>query len=382
MKTKTRPATAVKAFALPLKQVSPDDLYLDPTNPRLAGLHLTLDDQEKILGVLWKERAVNEVVDSIAANGYWQHEVLFAARESGRLVVIEGNRRLAAVKLLRSADLCRRIGATGVPALSETEQQAKHLAELPVYECPREQIWDFVGFKHVNGPQDWDSIAKAQYVARVHNEFGIALPEIASKIGDRHDTVKRLYRGLMVLEQAEKEGVFSTEDCWARRFAFSHLWTGLGYAGVQRFLGLPADRGFAPNPVPKGHVAQLGELCAWLYGSKKEQKRPVVQSQNPDLRYLDEVLQSSKGVSALRLGMPLEVCLKASRGDERLLREALVAAEQALKAARGYMPTGYNGDKEMLQTARAIHKLAQSITEEMETWERPDGKAKQSKTGK
>jgi hypothetical protein len=357
-------------------------LYLDPTNPRLAGLRLTLDDQKKILGVLWKERAVNEVVDSIAANGYWEHEVLFAARESGKLVVIEGNRRLAAVKLLRSADLCRSIGATGVPEFSEAEQRAKHLATLPVYECPRDEIWDFVGFKHVNGPQDWDSIAKAQYVARVHNEFGVALPEIASKIGDRHDTVKRLYRGLMVLEQAEKAGVFSREDCWARRFAFSHLWTGLGYGGVQRFLGLPADRGFAPNPVPKSHVAQLGEVCAWLYGSKKEQKRPVVQSQNPDLRYLDEVLQSSKGVSALRLDMPLDVCLKASRGDERLLREALVTAEQTLKNARGYMSTGYNGDKEMLQTATAIRKLAQDIEEEMETWNTTDGKTMPRKTGK
>jgi hypothetical protein len=378
---KKRRPTGTTAYAFDLKKVSPDELYLDPTNPRLAGLRLGLDDQEKVLAVLWKERAVNEVVDSIAANGYWQHEVLFAARESGKLVVIEGNRRLAAVKLLRSADLCKKIGAAGVPVLPVAEQKAKGLDELPVYECPRERIWDFVGFKHVNGPQDWDSIAKAQYVARVHNEFRIALSEIASKIGDRHDTVKRLYRGLMVVDQAESEGAFTRDDCWAKRFAFSHLWTGLGYAGIQRFLGLSADKGFSPNPVPKGHVSQLGELCTWLYGSRKQQKRPVVQSQNPDLRYLDEVLQSGKGVAALRLGMPLDVCLKLSRGDERLLREALVAAEQALKEARGYMPTGYTGDKEMLQTAKAVQKLATSITEEMETWHETNGQTAQKKRG-
>jgi len=370
-----------KAYAFDPKKVSPDELYLDPTNPRIAGLDLGLDEQEKILDVLWKERAVNEVVDSIAANGYWQHEVLFAARESGKLVIIEGNRRLAAVKLLRSADLCKKIGAAGVPVFSAAEQKAKGLDVLPVYECPRRQIWDFVGFKHVNGPQDWDSIAKAQYVARVHNKFGIALHEIAAKIGDRHDTVRRLYRGLMVLDQAESEGVFTRDDCWAKRFAYSHLWTGLGYAGIQRFLGLSADKGFSPNPIPKGHVSQLGELCTWLYGSKRQKKRPIVQSQNPDLRYLDEVLQSGKGVAALRLDMPLDVCLKLSRGDERLLREALVAAEQALKEARGYMPTGYTGDKETLQTAKVVHKLAMSIKEEMETWHETNGKKTKKKRG-
>jgi hypothetical protein len=94
---------------------------------------------------------------------------------------------------------------------------------------------------------------------------------------------------------------------------------------------------------------------------------------------LDEVLQSGKGVAALRLGMPLEVCLKLSRGDERLLREALVTAEQGLKEARGYMPTGYTGDTEMLQTAKAVHRLAASITEEMETWHKTNGQTEQKK---
>jgi hypothetical protein len=366
-----------KAFSLELKKASPDELYLDPTNPRLAGLHLTLNDQEKILENLWKERAVNEVADSIAANGYWQHEVLFATRESGKLVVIEGNRRLAAVKLLRSPELCRKVGATGVPVLSKSEWEDKKLDEIPFYECPRDQIWDFVGFKHVNGPQDWDSIAKAQYVARVHNDFGVGLPEIASKIGDRHDTVKRLYRGLMVLEQAETEGAFRRDDCWAKRFAFSHLWTGLGYAGIQRFLGLSANKGFKANPVPKNRVDRLGEFCVWLYGSRQDKRRPVVKSQNPDLRYLDEVLHSTKGVDALRSGMPLDLCLKLSRGDKRLLREALVVAEQALREARGYMPTGYSGDQEMLQTARAVSKLASAIAEEMEDYH-SDGQTAQS----
>jgi hypothetical protein len=77
--------------------------------------------------------------------------------------------------------------------------------------------------------------------------------------------------------------------------------------------------------------------------------------------------------------MPLEVCLKLSRGDERLLREALVTAEQTLKEARGYMPTGYAGDPVMLQTARTIQKLAASITDEMETWHKTNGQTTQKK---
>jgi ParB/Sulfiredoxin domain len=341
-----------------------DELYLDPRNPRLAGKELSIDDQEAILGLLWQERAVNELVDSIASSGYWQHEVLFATREDGKLVVIEGNRRLAAVKLLLSDRLRGKVKAIGIPSISP--EAKKRLVYLPVIECSREELWEYIGFKHVNGPQDWDSIAKAEYIARVHNEYGVALEKIARTIGDKHQTVKRLYHGLMVLEQAEHQRVFDREDRWGTRFAYSHLWTGLGYSGIQAFLGLTDQRKLKPDPVPARRLGELGEFCRWLYGSKNENRRPIIRSQNPDLRYLDEVLRSKTGIAALRAGLPLETSRKASQGDERLLREALVMAEQRLREAVGLVVTGYYGEADLLKSAEDIVLLAQSIQDEME----------------
>ncbi|HLG15179.1 MAG TPA: hypothetical protein VJH03_11850 [Blastocatellia bacterium] len=347
-----------------VKWVDVRGLYLDPKNPRLAGNDLSLDDQLEILRLLWQERAVNELVDSIASSGYWNHEVLFAVKEGERLVVIEGNRRLAAVKLLVDEKLRTQIKASGIRSISAEAKKA--LGDLPVIECTREQVWEYIGFKHVNGPQDWDSIAKAEYVARVYNEYGVPLDKIARTIGDKHQTVKRLYHGLMVLEQAEQAGVFNREDRWGTRFAYSHLWTGLGYSGIQEFLGLKDQRKLKPNPVPSSRRGELGELCRWLYGSKKENKPPIIRSQNPDLRILGEVLRSKTGVAALRAGLPLETSRKASLGDERLLREALVMAEQILREAVGLVVTGYRGETDLLKNAEDIVLLAQSIHEEME----------------
>jgi hypothetical protein len=319
---RTQPNTNLPdAQDLPVK-----DLYLDPQNPRLASLELAVTQQDEIVKNLWQDRAVNELVDSIATSGYWRHEELFATNESGKMVVIEGNRRLAAVKLLLDPGLCSRIGATAVPTISSAEKGK--LQKLPVILCTREEVWQYIGFKHVNGPQDWDSIAKAQYIARVHNEYGIPLEEIARTIGDRHDTVRRLYRGLMVLEEAEKAGVFDRDDRYNTRFAYSHLWTGLGYSGIQEFLGLTSDRGFKPNPIPKSKTENLRELFLWLYGSKEKNLLPLVRSQNPDLRNLDEVLKSGNGdaFSDVSRGSPPRSA--ATRGDERLLLEAMVLAEQ------------------------------------------------------
>ena len=93
---------------------------------------------------------------------------------------------------------------------------------------------------------------------------------------DRHRTVQRLFRGLKVIEQAEKAKVYNREDRFRPHFAFSHLYTGLDYEGVNNYLKLREDDPESEEPVPETRIKQLGELCVWLFGSKKQKKPPVV----------------------------------------------------------------------------------------------------------
>jgi hypothetical protein len=348
--------------------VAAEDLFLDPKNPRLIDSNFGIGDQDKILERLWAEFNVSEITDSIVASDcFWQHEPLIAAREGGKLVVIEGNRRLAAVQLLLSPERRKIIGATGIPDISASLKEK--IARIPVIEKPRNEVWDFIGFKHVNGPQEWDSIAKAQYIARIHEDYEIPLTQIAKAIGDRNDTVERLYHGLKVLEQAKRAGVFNPDNRFHQRknFAYSHLWTGLGYEGIRNFLGITDRSRTAREPVPKEKVTSLGELCRWLYGSNEEKIDPLVKSQNPHLRQLDEALRSTRGVSALRRGLQLQQAVNAARGDTRLLLDALIAAEQNLREAKGYFSTGFEGQEDVAETIKNIHSLASSLHNDLES---------------
>jgi ParB-like nuclease domain len=348
------------------EDVRTGDLLLDPNNPRLRDFGLDRNpSQTEILSVLWSKMAVDELALSIAENGFYKHEPLYATRERGKLYVIEGNRRLAAVQLLRDAHLRRELKISSLPEISVARK--RELEYLPVIICTRDEIWAYLGFKHINGPQAWESYPKAHYVAWVHNQLRIPLEEIALRIGDRHSTVARLYDALMVLEQAEGEGVFDREDRFKEHFSFSHLTTGLGYSGIQNFLGLPrGDRTIGKRkPVPQDHVRQLGDFLVWLYGSKSKEAPPIVQSQNPDLRRLDEVLRSKQATAALRKGLPLTVSLEISKGDERVFREALVEAKQNLQKARGTVLTGYDGNEDLRETAEDVLELAQSLLDDM-----------------
>ena len=339
------------------------ELRFDNRNPRLQEEHDGESTQEDLLAVLWRDFAVDEVALSIAANGYFEHEPLFATREGDSLVVVEGNRRLAAVRLLLDEAERERVGAGDLPALSPDRQE--DLKELPVIECARDAIWNYVGFKHVNGPQVWQSYAKAEYIAWVRNTLGIPLPTIALHIGDKHETVRRLYRAFMALEQAKEAGVFDRADRYRRHFSFSHLYTGLDYSGFRDFTGIAGDESYSERPIPLDKMAEFGEVCEWLYGSKSRDRQPVIRSQNPDLRYLDEVLQGQDATAALRGGLPLDVCLDIGRGDERLFREAMVVARRKLQEARGRLLTGYKGERDLLELAADIRDLATNVYAEM-----------------
>ena len=337
----------------------PAGLSLDPENPRLTGELFSVEDQEGILRWLWRNKSVNELVDSILANGFWDHEELFATEEEGRWVVVEGNRRLAAVKILSDPGLREQLGIQ-LPA-TPSEEVLVSIRELPVIHATREELWSFVGFKHVNGPQVWDSIAKAEYVFRVRRNFGLSLAEIASGIGDRHETVARLYRGYVVLQQAQREFDFDTTDTQHRRFPFSHLWTALGYVSIRDYLGVDPAALENENPVSKDRLRRLQHLMAWLFGSQSRNIEAVVRRQNPDLRHLARALEVQKGVDLLEGGNSLSVALDASLGDAHLFRTALTKAETSAREAMRFVSTGFRDEEDLMETGRSLLRQAESL---------------------
>jgi len=347
-------------------------LYFDKANPRLAEYGVTdTTSEEQILRILWDAMDVKELVQSIAASGFFPHEALIVAKEQGKNIVIEGNRRLAAVKLLLGEQVAKE-NKWEIPSIPKDDR--KKLEELPTIFSNRVDSWRYLGFKHVNGPAKWSSYAKADYIAEVHRQYGISLGDIANQIGDRHRTVQRLYRGLMVIEQAEREKVFDREDRFRQRFAFSHLYTGLDYEGVSSFISLKSENEETKNYVPKEKIKELGELCVWLYGSRKEKRAPIIASQNPDLRRLNAVLGSREAIAALRAGSELSKAFEISRPPTVLFEESLLGAKRELTTARAYLSTGYDNSEALLRIAGSIANMADDIYTEMERKINPEKK--------
>jgi hypothetical protein len=89
-------------------QIPVAELHFDRHNPRMAEFGIEAATPEKeILTTLWDLMDVLELVQSITASGFFPHEALIVAEEKGKKIVIEGNRRLAAVKVLLNPALAK-----------------------------------------------------------------------------------------------------------------------------------------------------------------------------------------------------------------------------------------------------------------------------------
>lgn len=352
--------------------VAPDHLYLDQENPRLSS-SANGSSPDELLRTLWTEMAVSEVAISIATNGFFEEEPLFViprpepgADGKPTYTVVEGNRRLAAVKLLSDESLRKRLKATDLPAIRP--EKAASISKLPVsVYSHRKDLWQFFGFRHINGPKAWDAYSKALYVAKVNQEYGIPVRKIAESIGDEHYTVERFYRGYCLLQQGEEQAGFSKEDRVANRFNFSHLYTAAAQPEFQKFLGITKDGSLQKNPVPAKHLPQLKELLDWLYGSRADDRQPVVRTQSPDLNLLRAVLRSPAALSALRRGYPLDRAHEISVGDTTRFRDALTTAKEELLQAKATVTTGYGGEADLFHVAEDICDVARTLTEEMRT---------------
>jgi hypothetical protein len=341
-------------------------LDFDPNNPRLAEDGIKNPTESQIILALADMADLSEVVESIAANGYIDIEPIIAQRIGDRWRVLEGNRRLAAIRLLQQPSLAK---GTGISVPEINKENLETLKEVTVYAVANpDQARDFIGFKHINGPHKWDAIAKARFAAdwyRKEKDSGLTIEKIARRLGDRHDTVVRLVNGMFVLDQAEAAKIYDVKDRYpGKRFAFSHLYTALTRPGYRDFLGLPEewrDDDPNPNPVPVDHLENLQKVLIWLYGSKSDNIKPVINSQNPDIKDLAAVLANSRSRTIMLLRNDLREARAQIESKGARFESALVNAKQETEIALSQV-TGYDpSDSTLLEIGRDLRDTSEQL---------------------
>lgn len=354
-------------------KVPVDQLTFDRANPRFTpDKRPTNPTDAAIIEYLDRTADLAELIQSIASSGYVDIEPLIVIGRGNELVVLEGNRRLAALKCLRDPALAKE---ANVSISSVAPHLRPSLDEVTAFKVDREDdARNLIGFKHINGPQGWDAYAKALYAAKwlddevAKGPNGLSLTEIAARMGDKHDTLYRIVSAVYVLQQAEEQELFRVEDRVRKNFHFSHLYTALTYTEYRDFLGLPrADRSANPvrNPIDLAHYPELKMVLRWLYGSREERIEPAIQTQAPDLSHLKRVLGHPVARRVMmERGDLVEALELTVEGSDRFIK-ALVDAQSSLRTASTEI-TDADADEEAIEIASDVRRKAVFIAVSLE----------------
>ena len=296
-------------------------LRLDLKNPSFIGRNFK--NETEAITFLYENADLSELLLSILISGYLDFEPIVVHQSDN--TVLEGNRRVAALRLISNETLRNELNINLPSAPTDTARPDSIRA---VFVRDAAEARHFIGFKHINGPQKWSALSKAKYAADWHEE-GTSLEEISRALGDTFNTVTRLVVGYRVYKQAVANG-FDPERRSARRLAFSHLYTALTRSSIKQWLDL--DESAADKPVPEQNLDRLRNLMSWLYG-QGDHESALVRTQNPDLNRLADVIGNKRTLEMLVAGRDLLRAFEELVPQSKRLEDALIQAVRHTEAA-------------------------------------------------
>lgn len=224
------------------QDVSVTSLNLDSKNPRLPELGHEASQRE-IIYELVKHEAIFALAKDISRFGYFPTEVLVCIEDKGSLVVVEGNRRLASLKLLLNPETAPEEEA------AKFKKLAKDSAGLPkqvrVAVAPsRSAAAPFIMNRHTTTEiKRWEPIQQARYIQSLL-DAGAVLDQLPELTGFRRgDLIEKLRTKTMydIANVLDLSADLKDNVSDPRRFNASTLERVIENPRLREFLGIEFD---------------------------------------------------------------------------------------------------------------------------------------------
>jgi ParB-like nuclease domain len=346
-------SVATRVDSVKPKRIPVADLDLDPLNPRLivaSGV-----SQAELTRILYEEEALDELFPSFIENGYFEEEPLVVVPNGTRFTVVEGNRRLATLKLLLDRSLRRRVQVTGWPVLSSKQTESLRIIPCVVY-GERKSVIPFLGYRHITGAKKWAPFQKARFVAQLLDS-GTSLEHIQEVIGDTTQATKKLYQNYLVYQQIIDDLPISAIHIRER---FSLLEVILGQRPIKRYLGMSMylPREVMTHPIPEDHLDQLQDITVWVFGDGD--RKPIISDSRDISRRLAKVIDNDDALEHLRLTGDLEGAYERTGGEQQYLLRRLAAGERAVRDSAGLLAL-YGSDEEVRSAVQRLVALIEGL---------------------
>ncbi len=344
-----------------------DSLEFDKENPRLPS-NVRGGSEIEMLAYLATKTSIENLMASIGTNGFFSGEAIVAIphpSKAAKYIVIEGNRRLAALRLLQNPNLANRSSILR----AATEARFKP-TDIPVFVVDsREATLQYLGFRHISGVQRWDPLAKARYLESLF-QVTDGSPQsrytaVARQIGSTNPTVRRNLDALALYGIIEKEDFYDISDIQEETFQFGTFYTAISNAEIAEFVGIRYE-GAPRHPILDISVVERGhlkELVKWMF--ERDDQGKTVLGESRFIGRLGSVLGDPDSIAALRMGQSLNSAYRLTPGGRFEFVRRMNRAIDELKQANANLYAVESGDEIAQQVVEEAIQIIQFAKERL-----------------
>ena len=347
-----------------------EELEFDPENPRLPKRLQSRSEREVIEWMLL-DASLLDLVASIGLNGFFPGEPLLVIENklNGKYTVIEGNRRLASCKILNNPDLAS-VKYKTIQSLVQDSNKETIPTSVPAFLFEkREDILEYLGYRHVTGVKSWGALPKAKYLNELlsldntNDSLLDKCKRLAKKIGSRGDYVLRLLTSYRLYLNFEQENFFGIRNISEESIEFSNLVdSATRYSNISNYLNIDFD---SDDPLKNLNYENFAELTRWLYEKDEEGKTKIGESRN--IRILNSIINSSKALEAFKSGTLITESYLLTESPDKIFEKSIENAIKNLENAKDVSSTinansKPNGINNLRKLEMLIGEIVKSIS--------------------
>lgn len=317
-----------------------DNLVYDIENPRIPQ-SIKQEDEERVFEWMINKENVIDLMYSIGEKGFFPGEPLLVINNGeGKYVTVEGNRRYTATYLLQYPEKAP-VRKSTILEISEGANYRPEKLPVVIFDT-REEIVDYLGYRHITGVEPWDALSKARYLKLLYDRLDEGMTAIekyralARQIGSRPSYVRQILIGGSLVDAIERADYFDIRDLSDQTFEFGSFYTAIVKPNIAQYIGLNIDD---EDPLANLNQEHLCDLVTWMFEKNAENQTRIGESRN--LNRLNKILDSrySKALEVFKSGTSLSVAADLTDEADEIVSKKISESLEAIKIAWSYFPS-------------------------------------------
>lgn len=372
-------------------------IEVDSENPRLVP-YLTDPSSATefdLISVLYENFDTEVVAMSLVENGYFDEEPIIVVPKKipknfsfsdysspddlslaikklindGEIdfTVVEGNRRVSAIKLITDKDLRSKLKIDKIYPSSDNVDKINDISSIPciIYE-KRGDVSAYLGVRHIAGLLKWEAFAQAAYTANIieyemqsGKTITEAIKQVQKVVGDRSDKLRKQYITYKMFLEARDNLNFNVNPIINK---FSLLTVAYNSASIRDYLDVEtySKVNLESELIDSSKYEEFNNVLTWIYGNKNTNEQPVLTDSRKITSTLSHIVKSPEAVEYLLKYKDIDGAYERTSGEREFLSKKLTSASRAIQTSLKFAYK-YKNDVDLLKQVDELEELIEAL---------------------